>query len=117
MEHKELTVWKKAMEITTSIYHLTNRFPRNEKFGLISQIQRSAVSIPSNIAEGSARNSDKECIHHLYIALGSLAEVETQLFIARNLRYLKDISKTLEELTTVKRLIIGLIKYLRNKSL
>ena len=82
MDHKDLEVWKKSMDLVESIYTLTQRFPEAEKFGLTSQMRRSAVSIPSNIAEGAARKGDKEFLHFLPIALGSLSELETQYLIA-----------------------------------
>lgn len=115
MDHKELTVWKKAREFTYMVYRLTDGFPDKEKFGLSSQLQRSAVSVPSNIAEGAARNSDKEFTRHLYIALGSLAEAETQLFIAQDLNYINNITIELEKIIRVKQLILGMIRHLKNK--
>lgn len=75
------------MELVTDIYQLTKQFPSDEKFGSTNQIHRAAVSIPSNIAEGAARQSNKEFLQFLYIVLGSCSEVETQLTIAYNLRY------------------------------
>ncbi len=74
---KDLDVWNKAMDFTEQLYALTRTFPKEEQFGLVSQIRRSAVSIRSNIAEGAARNSDKESLQFLYVSLGSLAGVET----------------------------------------
>jgi four helix bundle protein len=85
--YKDLTVWQAGVQLVTDVYRLTAGFPKSESFGLSNQIQRSAVSIPSNIAEGHARLSDKEFHHFLTIALGSLAELETQLVIAENLSY------------------------------
>jgi four helix bundle protein len=85
--YKDLTVWQAGVQLVTDVYRLTAGFPKSETFGLSNQIQRSAVSIPSNIAEGHARLSDKEFHHFLTIALGSLAELETQLVIAENLGY------------------------------
>ena len=70
MDHKDLEVWKKAIDTVVEIYRLSDGFPKNEMFGLSQQLRRAAVSIPSNIAEGDARGSDKECIHFLYIAMG-----------------------------------------------
>ncbi len=80
--YKELRVWQKSMDLVVEVYTLTKGFPDSEKFGLVSQINRSAVSVPSNIAEGSGRNSSKEFYHFLGIAKGSVAEMETQIEIA-----------------------------------
>ena len=76
-----MEVWKLSIDLVEKVYIITNDYPSNEKFGLVSQIRRAAISIPSNIAEGSARKSDKEFIQFLYIALGSLSELETQFII------------------------------------
>jgi four helix bundle protein len=84
-------------------------------FGLSQQLRRAAVSIPSNIAEGAARGSDKECIHFLYIAMGSLAEVETQSIIAERLGYITTEEQILESVKTIRKMLAGLIKYLKNK--
>jgi four helix bundle protein len=78
MDHKDLDVWKKSMNLVVLIYDITSKFPSDERFGLTSQMRRAAVSIPSNIAEGAARKGDKEFIQFLMIALGSLSELETQ---------------------------------------
>ncbi len=82
MDHKELDAWKVAVELSVDIYSLTKTFPREEIFCLVQQMRRSSISISSNIAEGSARSSSKETIHFLYVSLGSLTELETQLIIA-----------------------------------
>jgi four helix bundle protein len=112
--HKKLEVWKKAIEFVTKIYKITETFPEHEKFILISQIRRSAISIPSNIAEGAARISKKEFINFLSIAQGSLSELETQLIISNNLGYLEEKDMhLLEELDEISRMIIGLIKFLK----
>ena len=84
-KYKELKLWQKSIGLVTSVYLLTRSFPQFENFGLVSQINRSAVSIPSNIAEGAGRNSDKEFIHFLSIAQASSYELETQLIISKNL--------------------------------
>ncbi len=89
-QYKELKLWQKAIELVSEIYNLTDSFPERERFGLISQINRAAVSIPSNIAEGAGRNSDKEFVQFLAIAHASTYEVETQLIISKNLGYLLD---------------------------
>lgn len=86
---KQLKIWQKSIDLVTHVYQLTSTFPSSELYGLSSQIQRSATSIPSNIAEGSARGSDKELIRFLNIANGSAAELETQLIISEKLGFIK----------------------------
>ena len=108
MYHKNLEVWKKAVELTVSIYKLVNNLPKEEIYGLKQQICRSAVSVPSNIAEGCGRNSDKETLKFVSIALGSLAELETQIIISEQLGYLCDISEIYELIKNVNALLIGL---------
>ena len=105
------------MDFVVDVYEMTKVFPDVEKFGLTSQIRRAAVSIPSNIAEGAARNTDKEFVQFLYIALGSLAEVETQLLIAERLNYIKNSIEAEERLTNIRRMTLGLIKHLKKKDL
>jgi len=89
MDHTKLEAWKEAVELSVNVYGLTKGFPKEELYALTSQLRRAAVSIPSNIAEGCARNTNGESIHFLYIALGSLAELETQLIIAMKLGYIE----------------------------
>ena len=111
--HKNLEVYKLSIDFVTQLYACTATFPKEELFGLVSQLRRAAVSIPSNIAEGAARQGNKEYIHFLYIALGSKAELETQLIIASNLQFLSEsnfqhLSEKVEE---IGRLLSGLIRY------
>ena len=87
---KELNIWKRSVDLAVDVYHLTKSFPKEEKFGLTSQITRSAVSVPSNIAEGSGRNTNKDFNNFLGIALGSSFELETQLIIANKIGILKN---------------------------
>ncbi len=87
---KELKVWQKAMEVVTQIYQITNSFPREEQFGITSQIRRCAISIPSNIAEGCGRKSTKDFNNFLGIALGSCFEIETQLLISKNIGFINE---------------------------
>jgi len=87
---RDLVVWQKAMDSVTEIYRVTQKFPKEEIFGLISQLRRAAVSVPSNIAEGQGRLTEKEFRQFLGNARGSLAEVETQIIIAKNLGFLDD---------------------------
>jgi len=97
---RDLRIWQLAMELVERVYRLTRGFPKQEIYGLSSQIQRSAVSVPSNIAEGHTRESTKEFLHHLSIAQASLAELETQLEIAVRLNYLsRNELNTLTEIT------------------
>jgi len=86
--YRDLVAWRKAMDLVTDVYGVTQSFPRNELYGLTNQLRRAAVSVPSNIAEGQARFSRKEFHHFLSHARGSLVEIETQLTIAENLGYL-----------------------------
>lgn len=90
MDHKDLIIWQKAILLTQVIYSLTKQFPRDEVFGLTNQIRRAVISVPSNIAEGFNRGSDKEFIYFLKVAKGSAAEVETQLIISKKLNYIND---------------------------
>jgi len=103
-------VWQKSMDFVAQIYQLTRAFPDHEKYGLTSQIRRASISIPSNIAEGAGRNSKKEFAQFLYISLGSLAEVETQLLIAEKLEYCSNAELNLESLDDIRRLLLGLIR-------
>ena len=96
------------MKLAVMIYHVTSRFPREEMYGLTAQIRRSAASIPSNIAEGAARNSAREFFHFLGISAGSLAEVETQLELAVRLEYAKLDSPTAQQAQKVGMLLAGL---------
>jgi four helix bundle protein len=115
--HKDLDVWKFAIDFVTNIYKATAQFPSEEKFGLMSQLRRASVTIPSNIAEGAARNHPKEFIQFLYIALSSAAEIETQLIICKNLNLIDEqiIIKLLSELETIAKMLNGLINSIKNK--
>ena len=88
--HKKLDLWKVAMELVIQVYEVTDRFPKDERFGLTDQIRRAAFSIPSNIAEGAARQTKKEFANYLHMAQGSLSELDTQLELARQLTYLDE---------------------------
>ena len=113
--HRDLNVWKEAMELAKEVYSLTKIFPEEETYGLASQMKRATVSIPSNIAEGAARNSHKKFIRFLYIALGSLAELETQLVLSRELEFTKN-SQMEENMDRIRKMLLGLIGYLRKNS-
>ncbi|HRG24719.1 MAG TPA: four helix bundle protein [Chitinophagaceae bacterium] len=115
--YKDLDVWKKARSLVKEVYLMTRNFPKDEMYGLMSQMRRCAVSIPSNIAEGYGRQFKKETIQFLHIARGSLFELETQLFIASDLSYIDEecLEKLLMQLDDCKKLLNGLIKYFENK--
>ncbi len=110
--HKDLIVWQNAIKFVKDIYDITKDFPKEEIYGLTSQIRRSAVSIPSNIAEGAGRKSKKEFLQYLYIAVGSLAELETQLIIAKELEYIKSDALSLR-LDEIRKMLTGLIRSLK----
>ena len=117
MTHKDLIVWKKSIDFVTELYSLTSRFPDAERFGLTNQMRRCSVSVPSNIAEGAARRSNKEFVRFLYISLGSASELQTQLVISRNLKFItpeqyEDFNAQLEE---ISRMISGLIRSVESK--
>ena len=88
--HKKLLVWQKSIYLVKRVYQETKAFPREELVGITSQLRRAAVSVPSNIAEGHGRESDKELLHFLYISLGSLSEIETQLIVCREIGLLQE---------------------------
>ena len=113
--YKDLLVYQKSLDLVEMIYRDTRSFPVEEKFGLISQLRRCAVSLPSNIAEGAGRKGTKEFIHFLYIALGSLNEMETQMEISKRLKYSNDLSDFNELFLHVKRMLLKLIEHLDNK--
>jgi len=114
-KYKELIIWRKSIELVTEIYLVTGSFPDKEKFNLISQINRAAVSIPSNIAEGAGRNSDKEFVQFLAIAHASSYELETQLIVSKNLGYLKkdNLNKLLESIEELQKMNFALQQKLK----
>jgi four helix bundle protein len=112
--HKDLDIWRNSMALVEEVYSITKAFPSDEKFGLISQMRRAAVSVPSNIAEGAARGGFKEYIHFLYISLGSLSELETQLILAQRIGY-GSVDKLLVDLEKERKQILNFIKYLKKK--
>jgi four helix bundle protein len=113
--HKDLDVWKLGIQLVKDIYATTAKFPQEEMYGLTSQLRRAAVSVPSNIAEGAARNGKKEFIQFLYISLGSLSEIETLLIIAEDLNYLDDASFR-DRVTALRMKLLNLIAYFKIKS-
>lgn len=109
---RELSVWKKAIDMVKEVYLITSRFPKEELCGLTNQIRRAAVSVPSNIAEGAGRNSGKEFVHFLSIALGSCYELETQFVISRELGFVteQDLSVLENVFAEIQKMIRGLQK-------
>ncbi len=116
--YRDLIAWQKAMDLVVAVYELTRQFPRQEQYGLAAQLQRAAVSVPSNIAEGQARHSQREFHHFLSQARGSLAEVETQVLIAVRLHYLevRQAQPVLELCGELGRILNGLIAAIQKRS-
>jgi four helix bundle protein len=113
--HKDLEIWKEGIKLVTKIYKLTKDFPNEELYGLTSQMRRAAVSYPSNISEGAARDSVAEYIRYIYISLGSLSELETQIIISKNLGFLTDIEALLLDIKALNSRTRKLVKYLKEK--
>ena len=110
--HKDLVVWQKLIDMVSEIYRLTKSYPEDQKFGLVSQMQRASVSIPANIAEGYGRHATKEYSYFLRIALGSLAELDALITISRKLSYLpvEECSKLEAQLGTIGKMFYALHK-------
>jgi four helix bundle protein len=117
--HRDLIAWQRAMELVTELYRVTSTFPREELYGLVSQLRRAAVSVPSNLAEGNSRNSRNEFHHFIGQARGSLAEIETQIEIARNLGFVtaEACNVLLAKVDGVGRLLAGLRAWSRTAPL
>ncbi|MDB0040801.1 four helix bundle protein [Algibacter sp.] len=111
--YRDLIVWQKSMDVVTLIYKLVKQFPNDEKFGLISQIKRSSVSVPSNIADGYGRNYTKDYIRFLNIARGSLYEMQTQLQVALNLDFI--VEEDLNEINSLSVEVEKMLNSLINK--
>ncbi|HEX3558689.1 MAG TPA: four helix bundle protein [Pyrinomonadaceae bacterium] len=116
--HEKLDAWSLAMDFVVEVYKATETFPKEEKFGLTSQIRRAAVSVPANIAEGAARQSDKEFVHFLSNAQGSASELDTELIIACRLSHISDgrLIELRAMLDKIGRLITGLSQHLKRKA-
>jgi four helix bundle protein len=115
--YRDLKVWQLSMDVVEQVYHLTKKFPKEEFYGLTNQLRRAAVSIPSNIAEGHARDSTKEFLHHISISFGSLSELETQLILSQRLRYIEQAELQTIILNTeeIGRVLRGLQRALKAK--
>jgi four helix bundle protein len=114
-KHHNLKAWQEAMQLVKDVYAVTTSFPKEESYGLTSQIRRAAVSIPSNIAEGAARTGTKEFLRFLSIARGSLSELETQIILAKELNFMKSNKEILEKINGVFGLIGGLMNSLNRE--
>jgi len=116
--YQEFIVWQKSMKLVTQIYKLSSDFPQNEQFGLTSQLRRSSVSIPSNIAEGFGRNSSKEFVRFLQISMGSIFEVQTQLQISKNLEFISNekFNIIFSDAVEIEKMLKALIKSIKSKS-
>ena len=114
--HEKLRTWELGMALVEAVYRCTAAFPADERFGLSNQLRRAAVSVPSNIAEGAARGSDADYLRFLYMARGSLSEVDTQLKIANRLGYLPDLQPSTDLIEQAFAQLGGLIKHLQGKT-
>ena len=112
--HKKLDAWKLSMDLVIEIYKTTDKFPSHEKYSLTDQIRRATISIPSNIAEGAARQTKKEFRNYLHMAQGSLSELDTQLELARRLGFFDDQTLRIldDRMERIDKLISGLIRHL-----
>ena len=110
--YKELVAWQKGMELVRRVYALTRDFPEVEQYRLVDQLTRAAVSVPSNIAEGFGRTTNKDFAHFVAQARGSLFEVETQLIIAQDLGFVDDVTADIEEIAELGKILNGLIRSL-----
>ena len=118
MEYTELEVWKESRELVNMLYEITGKFPKEEMYSLTSQMRRSAISIPSNIAEGCGRRASADTVQFLHITRGSLYELETQLYLGYDQAYLNEenFNAMLKQIVKCKRLINGFIKYYKNSN-
>jgi len=115
--YRDLVVWRKSIDLAKHIYLATECFPKSEIYGLVNQLRRASVSVPSNIAEGQARRSPAEFVHFLHISVGSLAEIDTQLIIAEELGYLPPTTATelSLEIVEIRKMLFGLINHYETK--
>jgi len=115
--YSDLIAWQKAMALAEAVYAMTVQMPREERYGLISQMRRAAVSIPSNIAEGEGRGSDGHLLHALSISYGSLRELETQLLLSGRLRFVseEDLRRLFDQCEEIGRILNGLMKTVKNR--
>lgn len=112
--HKKLDAWKLSMDLVIDIYRETEKFPDRERYGIVDQMRRAAISIPSNIAEGAARNTKREFVNYLHIAQASLSELDTQIELAGRLGYMDETSRQIidKQMERIDKTITGLIRHL-----
>ena len=115
--HKDLDVWKKSVDLVTDVYKVTKCFPKEEIYGSTNQMRRAAVSIPSNIAEGAGRQTDKEFVQFLHIAMGSSSELETQIIICKKLEYIgvEEMNTVLEKVYDIRKMLTGLLRAVKSR--
>jgi len=115
--YRDLIVWQDSMDLVVTVYRITATFPKEERYSLVNQLRRAAVSVPSNIAEGHGRSRTGDYLHHLSVAVGSLSEVETQVQISRRLEYIAedDQSRLLDSCNAIAKMLGGLIRSLRKR--
>ncbi len=115
--YKDLKVWQKSVDLVTEIYSITKAFPKEEMYGIVSQLRRAAASVPANISEGAVRNSEKEYVRFLYISQGSLAELDTFILISKNLGYVNEekCDELINRMEEIKKMLYGLINYHKSK--
>ena len=116
-DFKELAVWQRSMNLAVEIYDLVRHLPPDERYGLSDQIRRSTISIPSNIAEGHARNSDKEFFHFLSISRGSAAELQTQLIVGTKIGYFTEetCNPLIQEIVEIDKMLCGLMRFIKSR--
>ena len=110
-------VWQNSVDLVTEIYSITKAFPKEEMYGIVSQLRRAAASVPANISEGAVRNSEKEYVRFLYISQGSLAELDTFILISKNLGYVNEekCDELINRMEEIKKMLYGLINYHKSK--
>jgi four helix bundle protein len=118
VHYRDLTAWQRGMDLVEAVYRITRAWPADERFSLVDQVRRAAISVPANIAEGQGRAGTREFLHHLSIARGSLCEIETHLLIGQGLGYggIKANDSAIELAAEVGRLLNGLARRLREKA-